>query len=1149
MTCFVFVLDEKHPKKDAKSRSESDTSIREAKNVTSNNGSVKDQPSDAVNKRGAKEVTSSVDQPIVTKPDAQRRSPPETVSDKLTVASSTTATATTISPTTINSKNSPTTEATAAAAPMPTRDPNLPSNDDHQRTKIDVDRMQEVADDMVEKLIMDDELLVGQKKSKLLVGSKLPTVNTAGLPISTSQQPPPPLSSSALGEESKNIAWYYRDPQDQVQGPFSAVEMAEWYQAGYFDDSLCVRRANDQRYSKLGDLIEMCAGDMPFFASYRVLPIQLAPSPASGPSPAEMMLQQQQQQHHQQQLKNPLMAHKMNPMIDVEARRLERHNYLLRQQASVHQKLSTSEVWHMLSPDQQQQMINKHVAQLIIPDNIYGLQASSVAADSGPMVGPPFGGLMELMNKPPTQPPPSSSSTNPMVDGTDSLANHALLQQHNLLHEKKMHLMQGPPGGSAMMGHFSGAVSGQQQLPPEFGGGALGAGHMPPEQLMHNFRMFPQPSQAPHSGPALAPPPGPPNPLHSLPPNQMPGGGQPPPQSSQQTTPADLGNNERIRSLLMQLHMQKEAHSRQQPPQQPVAIVVPMAQHLQKQTTIPWLTANDALKNATAAGMNMHGNGIGMGGGGGGIPVNSQWMDGVNGPPNVNNIGGLETARPGGGGIWDLQNKLYNNSANNLAGGQPPKHIEMRTEKQILEEQHLIKLMELERQEKAMTEHMQQQQQQQHQQNNITQQQQQQEQEQQLNDANQWNKVESKQQNNQKGGRRAEDGSKKKDASNAKGGNINNNNNNNSNKKMSSDLDDHNKKVKNMEEVNNVNNGTNKKQKDASQKSSNSAEKKQQQDKESKHNNKNLSKSTTKSVAPWSTNNPAAEMTGLSLTEIQKLELEQQRAEQSRLEQVMIQQQQQQWFDMTNLKNDMAPPKWNAPQMAPSVVKSLAEIQAEELAKMRQWSESQQQQQQQNQSAVAQSSSTATKVTVEEVLTNPQGLAWNSMKIWGGPPPPTPATTSSGIGGFWDEPAAKGGVIQSQSTTTMGGIGSSSNARSTAGKTIAKSQTMSNIISQKPSASPAASTATAAKGVNQKQSATAANRSQQQQVPSSGNSNNGKKEAHKTGRGGGNNSKKDDASGQEFTAWCMKTLSAMNTTVDSTYADCRVQSKGLAIKK
>ncbi|XP_074045795.1 GRB10-interacting GYF protein 2 isoform X4 [Macrotis lagotis] len=57
--------------------------------------------------------------------------------------------------------------------------------------------------------------------------------------------------------------WYYKDPQGEIQGPFNNQEMAEWFQAGYFTMSLLVKRACDESFQPLGDIMKMW-GRVPF---------------------------------------------------------------------------------------------------------------------------------------------------------------------------------------------------------------------------------------------------------------------------------------------------------------------------------------------------------------------------------------------------------------------------------------------------------------------------------------------------------------------------------------------------------------------------------------------------------------------------------------------------------------------------------------------------------------------------------------------------------------------------------------------------------------------------------------------------------------------------------------------------------------------
>lgn len=62
--------------------------------------------------------------------------------------------------------------------------------------------------------------------------------------------------------------------QGEVQGPFSATEMAEWFRAGYFTVSLLVRRQCDERYFTLGDLVKQCPGGVPFL-NCRIPPLKV----------------------------------------------------------------------------------------------------------------------------------------------------------------------------------------------------------------------------------------------------------------------------------------------------------------------------------------------------------------------------------------------------------------------------------------------------------------------------------------------------------------------------------------------------------------------------------------------------------------------------------------------------------------------------------------------------------------------------------------------------------------------------------------------------------------------------------------------------------------------------------------------------------
>ncbi len=49
--------------------------------------------------------------------------------------------------------------------------------------------------------------------------------------------------------------WFYRDSQDQVQGPFTGKTMSEWYSAGYLDRSLKVSSSANGEFYMISALV------------------------------------------------------------------------------------------------------------------------------------------------------------------------------------------------------------------------------------------------------------------------------------------------------------------------------------------------------------------------------------------------------------------------------------------------------------------------------------------------------------------------------------------------------------------------------------------------------------------------------------------------------------------------------------------------------------------------------------------------------------------------------------------------------------------------------------------------------------------------------------------------------------------------------
>uniref|UniRef100_A0A182FPR5 GYF domain-containing protein n=1 Tax=Anopheles albimanus TaxID=7167 RepID=A0A182FPR5_ANOAL len=343
--------------------------------------------------------------------------------------------------------------------------------------------------------------------------------------------------------------WFYRDPQGKVQGPFPASEMTEWYRAGYFDDSLSVRRACDEMYTTLGTLVTLCSGAIPFLNSMSIPPIK-PPSGIGGgnegsvPGPKNSPQQQQQQQQQpsgsgqskgqqsggQQSAGSggtagpqPQQQPSMHPTAtggggsalptaggtgSMEHEMLmTKRLHIMRQQHLLLQKLNASDGWHLLPPEQQNVIIAQQMAQLMSAEGMVMSpgQQSSVGPTppgagtagifgAGSSAGLPIPGqqdalvnmkLREMQQLPPQPTPPSQL---PLLEQLQKSGNH----QHNANNAfLKLHLPefaqspQLPGGGRPMIGLMNVDSS-----------AAAAAVHDPLSQLMHGINFNQPPVQS-----------------------------------------------------------------------------------------------------------------------------------------------------------------------------------------------------------------------------------------------------------------------------------------------------------------------------------------------------------------------------------------------------------------------------------------------------------------------------------------------------------------------------------------------------------------------------------------------------------------------------------------------------------------------------
>ncbi|XP_062336777.1 GRB10-interacting GYF protein 2 isoform X1 [Osmerus eperlanus] len=160
----------------------------------------------------------------------------------------------------------------------------------------------------------------GAVEDDRLAGKTLERAKPAGLPLT----------------HEAALKWFYKDPQGEMQGPFSNQEMSEWFQAGYFTMTLLVKRGCDEVFQPLGEIIKMW-GRVPF---------------ALGPAPPPLQGDGDQERLKRQQELTALNLYQLQQL---------QYQYLLRQQyaqALAQQKAAALSSAPLQQQQQQQQQIN-----------------------------------------------------------------------------------------------------------------------------------------------------------------------------------------------------------------------------------------------------------------------------------------------------------------------------------------------------------------------------------------------------------------------------------------------------------------------------------------------------------------------------------------------------------------------------------------------------------------------------------------------------------------------------------------------------------------------------------------------------------------------------------------------------------------------
>ncbi|QDS71032.1 hypothetical protein FKW77_008166 [Venturia effusa] len=97
----------------------------------------------------------------------------------------------------------------------------------------------------------------------------------------------PPVSQVRQMVMPDRMRWIYKDPNNNTQGPWSGLEMHDWYKNGYFTPELLIKKVEDPEFEPLAQLIRRIGNSRePFLVPQIGIPHELPPQSrgAQGPT-------------------------------------------------------------------------------------------------------------------------------------------------------------------------------------------------------------------------------------------------------------------------------------------------------------------------------------------------------------------------------------------------------------------------------------------------------------------------------------------------------------------------------------------------------------------------------------------------------------------------------------------------------------------------------------------------------------------------------------------------------------------------------------------------------------------------------------------------------------------------------------------------
>ncbi|PLB40168.1 GYF domain-containing protein [Aspergillus candidus] len=271
--------------------------------------------------------------------------------------------------------------------------------------------------------------------------SMLPDVpTTSQTPGQAGSVPPAQQRTMVMPDRMR---WIYRDPQGNIQGPWTGLEMHDWFKAGFFSPDLQIKKLEDPEFEPLAQLVRRIGNSRePFLVPQIGIPHGPDPNqaPSWGNTPTTTGTAQPPFPGSFPSFGTTLTAEQQNAL----ERRKQEEQYLmarqkehLAQQQAMMKQMQFPGVPHAIHPHQLQHHSSAHS---LHSQPSFGSIASPVGFQPSPIQGP-------LQSQPPQQPPQQPPH------GVAGFFDAPGAARHNPL----------PPVGPGMLGNELGG--GQDQLP------------------------------------------------------------------------------------------------------------------------------------------------------------------------------------------------------------------------------------------------------------------------------------------------------------------------------------------------------------------------------------------------------------------------------------------------------------------------------------------------------------------------------------------------------------------------------------------------------------------------------------------------------------------------------------------------------------